>query len=99
MLRNQKMQTAGRCIKEKTEDLMTRGINRCLLLLTAVIFLISCGRNVVFTDSSAMPGRIWNLEEQTRFQHNGARILSTATISISFSGPDHRTPTETYFFS
>lgn len=46
---------------------MTRGINRCLLLLTAAVFMNSCGRNVVFTDSSAMPGRIWNLENRPDF--------------------------------
>jgi len=46
---------------------MTRGINKCLLLLTALVFMSSCGRNVVFTDSAAMPGRTWKLEDTPEF--------------------------------
>jgi len=46
---------------------MTKGINRCLLFLAAVVFMSSCGRNVVFTDSSEMPGKTWKLEDKPAF--------------------------------
>jgi len=38
---------------------MIKGTNRYLLLFTTVVFLMSCGRNVVFTDSLAMQGKTW----------------------------------------
>ena len=42
---------------------MIKGTNRYLLLFTAVVFLMSCGRNVVFTDSLAMQGKTWRLRD------------------------------------
>lgn len=42
---------------------MIKGNNRYLLLFTAVVFLMSCGRNVVYTDSSAMQGKTWGLKD------------------------------------
>lgn len=42
---------------------MVKGTNRYLLLFTIVIFLMSCGRNVVYTDSSAMQGKTWRLRD------------------------------------
>jgi gliding motility-associated lipoprotein GldH len=42
---------------------MIKGTNRYLLLLIALIFLISCVRNVIFTDSSTMPGKTWKLDD------------------------------------
>ena len=42
---------------------MIRGTNRYLLLFATVVFLMSCGRNVVFTDSSVMEGKTWKLRE------------------------------------
>jgi gliding motility-associated lipoprotein GldH len=47
---------------------MTKGINRYLFLLMPVIFLMSCGKNVVFTDSSAMAGKTWKLEDIPAFR-------------------------------
>jgi gliding motility-associated lipoprotein GldH len=42
---------------------MIKGTNRYLLLFTVVFFLMSCGRNVVYTDSSAMQGKTWRLKD------------------------------------
>lgn len=59
---------------------MTRGINRCLLLFTAMILMISCGRNVVFTDSTEMPGRTWKLEDTPEFSITVNDTLSSNNI-------------------
>jgi gliding motility-associated lipoprotein GldH len=42
---------------------MIKETSRYLLLLTVVAFLISCGRNVVFTDSLEMQGNTWRLRD------------------------------------
>jgi len=55
---------------------MTKGINKWLLLFTALILMSSCGRNVVFTDSTAMAGRTWKLEDTTAF-----RIMVNDTLN------------------
>ena len=46
---------------------MIKGINRYLLLLITAAFLISCGKNVVFSDSVPMPGKTWRLENAPDF--------------------------------
>lgn len=42
---------------------MTRGTISILATLILVLILHGCGRNVVFTDSEAMPGKIWKLAD------------------------------------
>jgi len=61
---------------------MTKGINRCLLLLTAAVFMSSCGRNVVFTDSSVMPGRTWKLENTPAFSIMVQDTLNSNNINF-----------------
>jgi gliding motility-associated lipoprotein GldH len=55
-------------IKEKTENLMVKGIHNILFVLVIGFSLGSCGRNVVFTDSEAMPGKKWELANIPVFQ-------------------------------
>ncbi|MDP4223467.1 MAG: gliding motility lipoprotein GldH [Bacteroidota bacterium] len=40
---------------------MTKGSIRLLQLLSMMLLLQGCGRNVVFTDSQSMPGKTWKL--------------------------------------
>jgi len=61
---------------------MTKGINRCLLFLAAVVFMSSCGRNVVFTDSSAMTGRTWKLEDKPAFSMTVQDTLNSNKINF-----------------
>jgi gliding motility-associated lipoprotein GldH len=42
---------------------MIRGINRYIYLVLLAGFMISCFRNVVFTDSEVMKGKIWKLAD------------------------------------
>jgi len=46
---------------------MIRKTTRILILLTAAVVTTSCGRNVVFTDTLTVPGRIWTLENSATF--------------------------------
>jgi gliding motility-associated lipoprotein GldH len=47
---------------------MIKETNRYFFLLLLVFIIISCGRNVVFTDSAAMPGKIWKLSDIPSFK-------------------------------
>jgi gliding motility-associated lipoprotein GldH len=42
---------------------MIKGKFRYLLLFIAVVLPLSCGKNVVFTDSHAMQGKTWRLRD------------------------------------
>jgi gliding motility-associated lipoprotein GldH len=42
---------------------MTKGTIRILQLLSMVLLMQACGRNVVFTDSQSMPGKTWKLSD------------------------------------
>jgi len=59
---------------------MTKGTNKCLLLLAAAFSMMSCGRNVVFTDSSTMPGKIWKLEHTPAFSIQVKDTLNSNNI-------------------
>lgn len=54
-------------IKEKTENLMLRSKFSFTAVLSFMIILSSCGRNVVFTDSADMTSRIWELHNIPAF--------------------------------
>jgi len=59
---------------------MTKGTNKCLLLLLAAFSMMSCSRNVVFTDSSPMPGKIWKLEHIPAFSIQVKDTLNSNNI-------------------
>jgi gliding motility-associated lipoprotein GldH len=46
---------------------MTKGINRYLLFIISSAAVISCSKNITFTDSAAMPEKIWKLENTAGF--------------------------------
>lgn len=46
---------------------MIRGANRYFPILSLIILLASCGRNVVFTDSEAMKGKMWKVDDIPAF--------------------------------
>jgi gliding motility-associated lipoprotein GldH len=54
-------------IREKTEDLMPRNKFRFTAALLFIMLLLSCSRNVVFTDSAEMPSSIWEIHNVTAF--------------------------------
>lgn len=43
-------------------------INRSLFVVLISILMISCGRNIIFTDSAAIPGNLWEIGNVQRFQ-------------------------------
>jgi gliding motility-associated lipoprotein GldH len=55
---------------EKTEDSMTKRIlkNSFVFVLTSLLLIVSCGRDVVFTDSVAIPESTWTLNEKPSFE-------------------------------
>ncbi|MFZ0280448.1 MAG: gliding motility lipoprotein GldH [Bacteroidales bacterium] len=68
---------------------MAKGINRFLLVLI-LIFSVSCGRNVVFTDSAVMDGKVWRLANMPEFRIpvkdtlNSNNILFTIRTGSSY---------------
>lgn len=46
---------------------MIKGINSHILLVILVITATACGRNVVFTDSFTMKGKVWKLNDSPVF--------------------------------
>lgn len=46
---------------------MIIGANRYFSILSLIILLASCGRNVVFTDSEAMKGKMWKVADIPAF--------------------------------
>jgi len=57
---------------------MTKGINKYLFLIIFLLIwqLYACNKNLIYTDSVAMPGEEWNLENVPRFNP-----LITDTVS------------------
>ncbi len=49
---------------------MIKGINRysTVLILTSLIFLLSCSNNIVYTDSVVMPDKTWKLDNVPVFK-------------------------------
>jgi hypothetical protein len=47
---------------------MAKGTNRFVPVLIIAVFSISCGRNVVFTDSAQMDRKIWALNNIPDFR-------------------------------
>ena len=47
--------------RRKTRSSMPKRINRFIAFLSAAVFLISCGRGVLYTDTTAMPAKTWEL--------------------------------------
>lgn len=72
---------------------MTKGINKILsVLIFAFILMVvaSCSKNVIFTDSVAMPEEIWNLDNIARFSFNVTDTLTSADVSFPIrTGADY----------
>jgi gliding motility-associated lipoprotein GldH len=47
---------------------MIKGTNKFISILLLIILLSSCSRNVVFTDSQAMKGKIWKIADIPAFK-------------------------------
>lgn len=54
-----------------------------LPVVTCLIFAVSCGRNVVFTDSSSMPSKTWQLENIQSFSVTVDDTISSNNIMFS----------------
>ena len=61
---------------------MTRGTNRNAFLLLMALFLISCSGNVVFTDTAAMKGNIWQLSDIPIFKIQVKDTVSSNSINF-----------------
>lgn len=62
---------------------MVKGTRKILLILIIVIFAISCGKNVVFTDSTVMPGKAWELAHIPVFNVPVKDTISSNNIVFS----------------
>jgi len=69
---------------------MAKGTNRFVLVLIIAVFSMSCGRNVVFTDSAPMDGKVWTLSNIPEFRIpvndtlNSNNILFTIRTGTSY---------------
>ena len=61
---------------------MIKGKFRFLLLFIAVVFLVSCGKNVIFTDSYAMQGKTWSLRDIPVFKIPVRDTLNSNSIYL-----------------
>ena len=61
---------------------MTRGTNRNAFLLLMGLFLISCSGNVVFTDSAAMKGNVWQISDIPTFKIQVEDTVSSNSINF-----------------
>lgn len=59
---------------------MTRGTNKYAILLLLILLPASCGRNIVFTDSAAMTGKIWRLDDIPSFKFSVKDTLNSNNI-------------------
>lgn len=63
---------------------MTKRIlkNTFILVLTSLFLTVSCGRDVVFTDSFAIPERTWTLNEKPSFEVEVSDTVTANNISF-----------------
>lgn len=61
---------------------MVKVTNRFLLVLITAVFSMSCGRNVVFTDSAAMAGKIWRVADIPVFRIPVKDTINSNNISF-----------------
>jgi gliding motility-associated lipoprotein GldH len=47
---------------------MIKGTNRYFSILLLIVFMASCGKNVIFTDSEAMTGKTWKISDMPVFK-------------------------------
>jgi gliding motility-associated lipoprotein GldH len=68
--------------EEKTGSSMTGKINRSFLLSVSSLafLLVSCGRNVVFTDAKMLPESIWKVEDIKDFRVPVSDTLNSSNI-------------------
>jgi gliding motility-associated lipoprotein GldH len=65
---------------------MIKGIVKILTVLLAALCLLaseSCNKNVIFTDSVAMPERIWILQNISQFSFQVSDTVAGANVSFS----------------
>jgi gliding motility-associated lipoprotein GldH len=72
-------------IKGKTEDSMTKGINKYLFLIICLFIwqLYACKKNLIYTDSVTIPGEEWNLENVALFTPKITDSTNSNNIYIS----------------
>lgn len=61
---------------------MTGRIHSALFLLVFSALVSSCGRNIVFTDSLPVPGRVWTLENSASFSFNVEDTVNSNNIFL-----------------
>jgi len=64
---------------------MKKGINRgsCFLILSLLLLIISCNSDLLFTDSVAMPERIWSLSNIAEFTVPVTDTVSASEVSFT----------------
>lgn len=71
---------------------MTKGTNnnRKLLIGLFILFLAACGRNILFTDSSEMPDKTWQISNIPEFSYNVSDSVSKTNVSFTIrTGSDY----------
>jgi len=72
---------------------MTKRINKvhCIPAITLALLLASsCSKNVIYTDSASIPGKIWSIDNIPEFSFNVSDTLSAADVSFSIrTGSDY----------
>jgi len=69
-------------IREKTEDLMIRKTGRypAVIILLLLVLLPSCNSDVIFTDSTVMPGKTWKLMNIPSFSFTVSDTLNSNNV-------------------
>jgi len=64
---------------------MTTGINssRKLLVTLFILALAACGRNLLFTDSAAMPEKTWHISNIPEFSYDVSDTVSKTNVSFT----------------
>ena len=71
---------------------MTTGINnsRKLLVTLFILALAACGRNILFTDSSSIPEKTWQISNIPEFSYDVSDTVSKTNVSLTIrTGSDY----------
>lgn len=72
---------------------MIKGTNKFLTVFLLAIFsllIVSCNKNVIYTDSVTLPGKIWNLSNIAEFNFTVSDTATNADVLFSIrTGADY----------
>jgi gliding motility-associated lipoprotein GldH len=79
---------------------MIKGTNRYFSILLLIVFMASCGKNVIFTDSEAMTGKTWKISDMPVFKIPVKDTINSNNIYFIYifattTAPDGKSITDT----